>query len=270
MRDFQYSLDICGVKDLSFTGEQYNWVNKHGDGDFIQEMLDIFVGSYDWRRLFSNSLVSNLSFYHSDHRAIQISLGSSWVWVRRTPSKKKKRRFHFKEIWVLDVECKEVVTSTWALKQVQVGAVDVVDCLRSYVVETDDWGFKNFGRIKKEINDELQVQIEKMKADNSYRQCISVIKDMERRLEALYNQDEIYWKQRSRMEWLTHGDWNSKVFHRKAIERSRRNRITNLFSNTGEWCTDTISGYFQDIFTSSTPSLGDISFVISCVVQKVT
>ncbi|KAL5577843.1 hypothetical protein UlMin_019542 [Ulmus minor] len=215
MRDFQSSLDMCGIKDLSYTGETFTWVNKQGVGDFIHERLDRFVGSYDWRALFSNSQVSNLSFYHSDHQAIKLSLGSSWVWVKRSASAKKKRRFHFKEIWASGVECREVVALVWATRQTHARTLDVVERLHDCAVETDEWGFKKYGQTKKRIS-ELQRTIECWKSDNSFRQNLDMIRDMEKKLEALYTQDEIYWKQRSRMEWLAHGDRNSKVFHHKA------------------------------------------------------
>lgn len=80
----------------------------------------------------------------------------------------------------------------------------------------------------------------------------------------------------SRIEWLAHGDRNSKYFHHKAAERSRKNCITGLFSNSGEWHTDPdnmlgiISEYFQDIFLSSSPSSSDFASVLSCVDPKVT
>ncbi|KAL5574782.1 hypothetical protein UlMin_016481 [Ulmus minor] len=99
---------------------------------------------------------------------------------------------------------------------------------------------------------------------------------MEKWLEELHARDEIYWKQRSRMEWLAHGDRNSKKFHLKASERKRKNGIKGLFNSSGEWCTgmddilDITSRYFQNIFSSSTPSMSDMDSVMSCVTPQVT
>ncbi|KAL5567359.1 hypothetical protein UlMin_030523 [Ulmus minor] len=223
MRNFQSCLDLCGLKDLSFSGEQFTWVNRQGLGDCIQERLDRFVGTFDWGTLFPNAKVTNLAFFHSDHRAVKISLGSSWVWVRKHAGSKRQRRFHFEEIWASDLE-----------------------------------------------------YLEAKKVDNSFRYHITDIRLLERRLEFLNNKEEIYWRQRSRIEWLAHGDRNSKYFHHKAAERSRKNRITGLFSNAGDWNTDPgkmlgiISDYFQDIFLSSSPSTSDFASVLSCVNPKVT
>ena len=111
MRDFQSTLDLCGVKALYFSGEQFTWANKQENRVFVQEILDCFVGSLDWFRLFSNAQVTNLAFYHSDHKAVKVSLGSSWVWVRRNPVKKRKMMIHFEEIWSKYEECKGVIVS---------------------------------------------------------------------------------------------------------------------------------------------------------------
>ncbi|KAL5576320.1 hypothetical protein UlMin_018019 [Ulmus minor] len=221
MRDFQESLVLCGHKDLSFFGEQFTWANKQDETTLIQARLDRFVGDLNWRRLFPRAHVANLSFYHSDHRAVKVILGCLLIWIRKSRFPTKKRRFYFEEIWAMDEECRNVVESAWAS------------------------GENNFEARAK-------------------------------RLEELHARDEIYWKQRSRMEWLAHGDRNSKKFHLKASERKRKNGIKGLFNSSGEWCTsmddilDITSRYFQNIFSYSTPSMSDMDSVISCVTPRVT
>ena len=58
---------------------------------------------------------------------------------------------------------------------------------------------------------------------------------MEKRLECLLGQDEIYWRQRSQVEWLTHGDKNTNFFHSKASERHKRNKIEGMFNKFEEY-----------------------------------
>ena len=78
------------------------------------------------------------------------------------------------------------------------------------------------------------------------------------------------------MEWLAHGDRNSKVFHLKASERKRKNKIAGLMDQSVNWCSnpgnfkDIIHGYFLDLFTSSSPSNVDINSVLTYVKAKVT
>lgn len=77
------------------------------------------------------------------------------------------------------------------------------------------------------------------------------------KLEKAYLEEEEYWQQRSRIQWLQCGDRNSGFFH--AITRGRRqiNNFSileddegNIF-DTEEGIVSTISQYFRAIFSSS-------------------
>ncbi|KAL4296041.1 hypothetical protein GQ457_12G028380 [Hibiscus cannabinus] len=57
-------------------------------------------------------------------------------------------------------------------------------------------------------------------------------------LEGLLDQEELIWRQKSRSEWITHGDRNTTYFHRRAINRRQKSRIRALKLNNGEWITD--------------------------------
>ena len=114
----------------------------------MQEILDRYVGSFDWARLFSNAQVTNISFYHSDHRAVKLSLGSSWIWVRRNPDRRRENRFHFEEIWSRDEEYKEVVTFSWVLGDNLTRRTNMMERLRICAEKTYEWGFRKFSRMK--------------------------------------------------------------------------------------------------------------------------
>lgn len=44
----------------------------------------------------------------------------------------------------------------------------------------------------------------------------------------LWEQEELFWKARSRIKWLQGGDKNSKYFHATTNQRRARNRVTRL------------------------------------------
>lgn len=88
--------------------------------------------------------------------------------------------------------------------------------------------------------------------------------------------EEIYWKQRSRADWLREGDKNTKFFHYKASTRKRKNKIWGVENSQGQW-TDKrdevekeFCGYFQDLFTSSYPSQNQIQEALKGLYLKVT
>ncbi|KAL5804842.1 hypothetical protein ACOSQ3_031642 [Xanthoceras sorbifolium] len=61
---------------------------------------------------------------------------------------------------------------------------------------------------------------------------------VEYRLDNLMKEDEMYWRERSHVEWLHCGDKNSKFFHLRALTRRSRNVILGLYNDIGVWCTN--------------------------------
>ncbi|KAH9667991.1 reverse transcriptase domain-containing protein [Citrus sinensis] len=66
------------------------------------------------------------------------------------------------------------------------------------------------------------------------------------------SQEEILWLQKSRKDWLLHGDRNTNFFHKKTIARRRRNRIEAIRDSSGNWLYDEedIKRFIDDIFTT--------------------
>ena len=70
------------------------------------------------------------------------------------------------------------------------------------------------------------------------------------------------------------GDWNTKYFHSKASERRKKNTITGLMDENGNWCDNTESiaavavSYFEKPFSTSFPSR--ISEVTNTIPTRVT
>ncbi|KAL4386352.1 hypothetical protein GQ457_09G013800 [Hibiscus cannabinus] len=75
-------------------------------------------------------------------------------------------------------------------------------------------------------------------------------------LEQTLDQEELLWKQKSRSDWISFGDRNTSYFHKKAITNRRRNHITSLQLESGEWCSDedalcdAVAFFFQKLYLS--------------------
>lgn len=57
-------------------------------------------------------------------------------------------------------------------------------------------------------------------------------------LDQILEQEEQYWRQKARYQWITQGERNTRFFHASVVARRRRNRITQLRDNEGKWCAD--------------------------------
>lgn len=102
------------------------------------------------------------------------------------------------------------------------------------------------------------------------------ILEIEKKLDKALKQEEIYWKQRSRENWLKWGDRNTKWFHKRATLRCQRNSIHGVNDSQGQWCEKTevvdavFVDYFSNLFKSSTPEVGAIKGVTDCIPVSVT
>ena len=97
---------------------------------------------------------------------------------------------------------------------------------------------------------------------------------MKKEINELLDGEEVWWQQRSRVQWLGEGDRNTKYFHNHASERRRKNTISGLWNENGIWCESkesvaaTAISYFKNIYTTTNPTrIGD---VVSHIPTKVS
>ena len=61
---------------------------------------------------------------------------------------------------------------------------------------------------------------------------------MEVELKRAIKNEEIFWRTKSRVQWLQEGDKNTKFFHAQTMKRRRRNTIRGLKEDDGIWSID--------------------------------
>ena len=102
------------------------------------------------------------------------------------------------------------------------------------------------------------------------------IQNIEKQIEDLLMDDEIYWRQRSRVEWLREGDKNTKFFHSKASSKKKKNIIWGVMNRQNKWVVDEeevekqFCEYFAELFTSTKPTTDHISAALSDLGPTVT
>ncbi|XP_030945761.1 putative disease resistance protein RGA3 [Quercus lobata] len=102
----------------------------------------------------------------------------------------------------------------------------------------------------------------------------SEINILRKEINELLDSEEIKWHQRSKVQWLGLGGRNTKYFHTRASDRRRKNTISCIMDENGNWH-DSIDGivevavsYFKNIYSSS--YLTRISEVLDTIPTKVT
>jgi len=85
--------------------------------------------------------------------------------------------------------------------------------------------------------------------------------DLERKLQAylccVLSQEEELWALKSRVHWMLYGDRNTSFYHISTLVRRKRNSITAIMSNSGEWLhierevKEAIQSGFSELYTTS-------------------
>nr|KYP50882.1 Transposon TX1 uncharacterized [Cajanus cajan] len=79
------------------------------------------------------------------------------------------------------------------------------------------------------------------------------------RAQKFSQQEELFWMQKSKEQWVKFGDRNYKFFHAQTVVRRKRNKIHGLFLDDGSWATDPevlkveVNRFFQKLFSVDTP-----------------
>lgn len=86
--------------------------------------------------------------------------------------------------------------------------------------------------------------------------------------------EEVYWRNKARVNWLKAGDRNTAFFHAQTIQRRQQNKLMGLEDSLGRWCEgdQAVRGialdYFQNIFSSE--GISEVDSVLHCVDQRVS
>ncbi|KAL5739500.1 hypothetical protein ACOSQ2_028680 [Xanthoceras sorbifolium] len=150
-------------------------------------------------------------------------------------------------------ECYSVICSTWGGFDSDTSGRGLRDKLAVCADRLENWSKVKFGSLRKAINRkrcELNLLYDRQQSE----QVLNDIKLRERELESLLSNEELYWKQRSRVDWLLAGDKNSKFFHRRATARKKKNMISSLVDDRGirreseQGMSNVVFDYFSDLF----------------------
>ncbi|XP_075665934.1 uncharacterized protein LOC142635699 [Castanea sativa] len=135
------------------------------------------------------------------------------------------------------------------------------------------WNSSTFRQIPKLIQEKRKMlsSLSQQDKDGSLWEEINKVK---KEINGLLDDEEIYWRQRSKVYRLREGDGNMKFFHARVSERWKQNIISGIWDKYGRWCEERSSiangaiAYFKDIYSTSNPSL--IEEVIATIPTRVT
>ncbi|BBN67603.1 Polynucleotidyl transferase, ribonuclease H-like superfamily protein [Prunus dulcis] len=191
----------CGGYPISHGSGLVEWIDRN-------QLIDLgFIGAQHLPRV------------KSDHCPLLISLQSSHLPCANV------KPFRFQAMWLLHPTFRSFVVDKWAH---YIG--NILQKTKDLSKALADWNKDVFGclfRNKKKLLARIGGIHKAL-----YRRHSPFLVDLEKELDsdyqALLDQEELFWLQKSRNTWLKEGDRNTKFFHMSTIIRRRKNKLEGL------------------------------------------
>ncbi|KAL9664408.1 hypothetical protein QQ045_019808 [Rhodiola kirilowii] len=176
-------------------------------------------------------------------------------------------------MWLKHQEFREVVRGVWE------GAVSngkrLTGCLKACAEGLGGWHRRNFGKAKERISS-LKDEIAKVRELERTQDIIEKETSLCADLDEWLLREELFWKQRSRVDWLKEGDRNTRFFHLHASRRREINTIESLKVDGDTWISgdeelcEVVVNHFGRLFrTSRAIPTGQMMDMLGVVPNKI-
>lgn len=207
---FRSFVTQAGLWDLQHTGESLSWRGTRYN-HFIQSRFDRALVNCRWSEIFPASYCEYLSFEGSDHRPLMTYLDNK--------QRKSHNLFRYDRRLTSQPEVKDLVQANWHHCSDE-SVLSRLCRVRSAIIS---WSREQNRNSKEAIISNHRALEEALSSSVPDTDLIGMLTT---ELDKAYEEEEKYWRQRSRILWLQFGDRNSSYFH--AITRSRKE--VNKFS----------------------------------------
>ncbi|XP_019156322.1 PREDICTED: uncharacterized protein LOC109153039 [Ipomoea nil] len=244
---FGEAIEDCGLAQLPMVGYPYTWEKGKGTANWMEERLDKVLVTDEWRGMVMGAKVLNLRTRKSDHSALFLGIQDSGGGVGP-----RRRGFRFEMAWLHDEGCIRVVEQSWQEGRGQ----GLQSCIQYCGTQLTRWGGDRYHKYGKRIN-ELTREQQRLRGRTDPA-SLAEFQRLEQLLSCAEVQEDTYWRQRAKQHWLKEADANTKFFHRYASHRKKKNTITRLMNDNGDWVEgepmkNIILQYYNRIFSAGTP-----------------
>nr|XP_011459346.1 PREDICTED: uncharacterized protein LOC105349933 isoform X1 [Fragaria vesca subsp. vesca] len=232
MLNFVTFLNNANLTSLNASGVPFTWTNKHKDDTLIYERLDRACVNANFLNKFPNANLENLSIIGSDHGPICLTM--------RQKQTRKGNGFKFEAIWLAHEGFRPLVNGLWKQNLENDPFLNFLAICNQFKSQVKVWNKNVYGNLFKKIEDlngrsnDIQQQL-MLSPFSSYLQEQDLI--VRKQLLQCYKDEEIFWAQKARANWLNLGDRNTKFFQTQTNMRKRSNTIVKLKNEVGGWAT---------------------------------
>ncbi|KAK8593739.1 hypothetical protein V6N12_045814 [Hibiscus sabdariffa] len=184
-------LDRTFLTEIQCKGGVYTWSNQRSNEATILEKLDRALSSIEWNCLYPRAIAVIDVAIASDH--------SPTVLLTNGIIKKIRADFKFESKWLVEEECSQVVKEEWEIigNGTYKGSFRIK--LRRTSVKLRNWNIEKFGK-NQEFANEIMGEIKQLQDEPLSAEESQVLKDLKRKLLKIWEGEEKYWQQRSRID----------------------------------------------------------------------
>lgn len=146
MDRFRDAVNLCGFKDLGYSGPNFTWCNMQAGDSRVYLRLDRALASTDWIDKFGEVRVNHLVESTSDHCVLFIS-------DPETRKQSRARRFHFEAMWTKCKDYKNIIEAAWSTGDNLNTLEGMVSTLNACAADRKAWSSATFGQIPKKIQE---------------------------------------------------------------------------------------------------------------------
>ena len=228
---FQTFINNMKLVDIVMNNGTFAWNNKRGGEAQVASKLDIFIILEDLMIKDKDIVASVIPFGGSDHWPIQLDIQGI--------GKPRNRHSRFENIWLSHPEFNNnIAISRVEDLEIQGTRMFLLQKrLRHIKLRLKEWNRKEYGNIfeaKKFVDGKMQELNQTLIMEGFNKDRSDQATKYHQEWENFCKQEEIFWRQKSRVQWLKEGERNTRFFHRSTLANRAHNGISSIKDEEGQ------------------------------------
>ncbi|XP_010666953.1 uncharacterized protein LOC104884059 [Beta vulgaris subsp. vulgaris] len=187
MKFFRDTVDVCGFREVPWSGYEFAYDNERLEADNVQCRLDRALADNDWLNLFPASHLFKMDKEWSYHALLKLVFKNREGYVGLGP-----KPFRFEQISADDETCENVIAISS-----EFGGSTFDSKLSFCAGELREWGQKKFGQAFRELKKKRKI-LSMLNGGSLSASQMDQRRKLVRDIENMVRVEEVFWRQSRR------------------------------------------------------------------------